>query len=299
MELKQSQVIYDPVPHTYTLDGKQLKGITAIIKERIFPDEYANVPEATLKAAAERGTRIHQALELYDTTGITTEDCTEFMSYLGERDNHSFMHHHLATEYVVSDGREYASAIDKVYADEDGESVILADIKTTYKLNKDYVSWQLSVYAYFFSLLNPGIKVKGLYAVWLRDDKHKIVEVARHSEDEVKALLYGKAIAPTANGEATAKDIQEIADIESEIVQLSADIKQMTDRLDTLKAQAGETMTSRGVRKYNGLFLTITKREDSERTTFDSKAFAKADPDTYKKFTKTSVTKGGYIVKLL
>lgn len=299
MELKQSQVIYDPVPHTYTLDGKQLKGITAIIKERIFPDEYANVPEATLKAAAERGTRIHQALELYDTTGIATEDCTEFMSYLGERDNHPFMRHHLATEYVVSDGREYASAIDKVYADEDGESVILADIKTTYKLNKDYVSWQLSVYAYFFSLLNPGIKVKGLYAVWLRDDKHKIVEVARHSEEEVKALLYGEAVAPTANGEATAKDIQEIADIESEIVQLSADIKQMTDRLDTLKAQAGETMTARGVRKYNGLFLTITKREDSERTTFDSKAFAKADPDTYKKFTKTSVTKGGYIVKLL
>lgn len=299
MELKQSQVIYDPVPHTYTLDGKQMKGITAIIKERIFPDEYANVPEATLKAAAERGTRIHQALELYDTTGITTEDCTEFMSYLGERDNHPFMHHHLATEYVVSDGQEYASAIDKVYADEDGESVILADIKTTYKLNKDYVSWQLSVYAYFFSLLNPGIKVKGLYAVWLRDDKHKIVEVARHSEEEVKALLYGEAVSPTANGEATAKDIQEIADIESEIVQLSADIKQMTDRLDTLKAQAGETMTSRGVRKYNGLFLTITKREDSERTTFDSKAFAKADPDTYKKFTKTSVTKGGYIVKLL
>jgi hypothetical protein len=299
MELKQSQVIYDPVPHTYTLDGKQLKGITAIIKERIFPDEYANVPEATLKAAAERGTRIHQALELYDTTGITTEDCTEFMNYLGERDNHPFMHHHLATEYVVSDGREYASAIDKVYADEDGESVILADIKTTYKLNKDYVSWQLSVYAYFFALLNPGIKVKGLYAVWLRDDKHKIVEVARHSEEEVKALLYGEAVSPTANGEATAKDIQEIADIESEIVQLSADIKQMTDRLDTLKAQAGETMTARGVRKYNGLFLTITKREDSERTTFDSKAFAKADPDTYKKFTKTSVTKGGYIVKLL
>ena len=299
MKLKQSQVIYDPVPHTYTLDGERLKGITAVIKERIFPDEYANVPEATLKAAAERGTRIHQALELYDTTGITTEDCTEFMSYLGERDNHPFMYHHLATEYVVSDGQEYASAIDKVYADEDGESVILADIKTTYKLNKDYVSWQLSVYAYFFSLLNPGIKVKGLYAIWLRDDKHKIVEVARHSEEEVKALLYGFSVAPTANGEATAKDIQEIADIESEIVQLSADIKQMTDRLDTLKAQAGETMTSRGVRKYNGLFLTITKREDSERTTFDSKAFAKADPDTYKKFTKTSVTKGGYLVKLL
>ena len=63
------------------------------------------------------------------------------------------------------------------------------DIKTTYKLDKDYVSWQLSIYAYLFELCNPGVKVNNLYGLWLRDDKSSYEKVYRHDKDEVLRLL--------------------------------------------------------------------------------------------------------------
>ena len=169
MILKYSRVDYDPVSHTYTLDGKQLSGITGVIKDKLFPSYYKDVPEDVLNKAAERGHRIHTAIELFDTCDIPTEDCDELKGYIEEIFSHDFIGRHMASEYVVSDNEQYASAIDKVYADGMG-GVILADIKTTYKLDTDYVSWQLSVYAYFFSMLNPGIPVSGAYAIWLRRD---------------------------------------------------------------------------------------------------------------------------------
>ena len=64
MILKYSRVDYDPVSHTYTLDGKQLSGITGVIKDKLFPDYYKDVPEDVLNKAAERGHRIHTAIEL-------------------------------------------------------------------------------------------------------------------------------------------------------------------------------------------------------------------------------------------
>ena len=52
--LKKCPVEFDELAHTYTLDGKQLSGITGIIKDYLFPDMYKGVHERTLEAAAER-----------------------------------------------------------------------------------------------------------------------------------------------------------------------------------------------------------------------------------------------------
>ena len=51
---------------------------------------------------------------------------------------------HVCSEYLVSDGHTYASPIDKVF--KRGHVYDLADIKTTYRLDTENVSWQLSVY---------------------------------------------------------------------------------------------------------------------------------------------------------
>lgn len=299
MELKKSPVVYDPVPHTYTLNGVQLQGITSVISRKLFPDKYKEVPKAVLDQAAERGSRIHNIIQCYEASDgmLITEGSQELANYISEKSNKPFMQHYVTNEYVVSDEKQYASPIDLVYESEDGKSAVLADIKTTSKLDKEYVSWQLSVYADWFETMNPGIPVEALYVVWLKDDKHKVIEVERKSHEEVEALLYGEV--ELAKEDYTPSDLPGVADIEEQIADLTNCIKKKTEELEALKAQVIETMTSVNAKTYSGAFIKVTRKADSERTTFDSKALKSADPDTYNRYLKTSITKGGIIIKTL
>ncbi len=62
IELVKSGVAFNEERHTYSLNGKELHGITNMLRRQLFPDEYANVPESTLRRAAERGTAVHQSI---------------------------------------------------------------------------------------------------------------------------------------------------------------------------------------------------------------------------------------------
>lgn len=141
-------------------DGKELQGITKMLKAMLFKEEYKGVSQDVLQNAAERGHLIHSRLELYDNSGLG-DDIPEVIAYA--RLKKMFNLEYIASEYLVSDDENYASAIDKVYHEKDtpDDEVVLGDVKATYNFNRDYVSWQLSVYAYFFEMLNPHLKVVG------------------------------------------------------------------------------------------------------------------------------------------
>lgn len=287
-ELVESQVKFIAETHTYLLDEKLLQGVTGLIQRKCFPGEYDNVPEKVLNKAAERGHRIHTAIELYDDYGTETEECPELEAYIAEqkKDTHKWLSKPLESEYIVSDNNKYASAIDKVYHTKGG--VILADIKTTYKLNKEYVSWQLSIYKYFFNLMNPDVEVKGLYAIWLRDGKCKVEEVEEHSEQEVKDLLYTDWI-PTQNAEGCFD--------EEELLELKKQLDEAQAAFDEAKGRMLDMMTRLKAKKLKGAFVTLTLKDDSERNKFDSKAFKEDNPDLYSKYCKKTMSKGGLMVK--
>ncbi len=197
MKLNDSCVVFNPVGHTYTLNGKKLNGITHVIKDKLFPDEYKNVPKHILKQAAIRGSEIHKVIEMWDSCSIRTHGSIELKNYINLSYRNKFLLHQIQSEYLVTDGEQYASAIDKVYEDGNG-GVILADIKTTYMLNMDYVSWPLSIYKYIFKLANPDINVSGLCVICLKVERSAIWPVHEHSEEEVKKLLYSDEI-PTSS----------------------------------------------------------------------------------------------------
>lgn len=287
-ELVASQVKFIAESHTYLLDEKLLQGVTGLIQRKCFPGEYDNVPESILNKAAERGHRVHTAIELYDDYGTTTEECHELEAYIAEqkKGTHKWLSKPLKSEYIVSDNSKYASAIDKVYDTKGG--VILADIKTTYKLNKEYVSWQLSIYKYFFNLMNPYVEVKGLYAIWLRDGKCKVEEVDEHSEQEVKDLLYTDWI-PTQNAEGCFD--------EEELLELKKQLDEAQAAFDEAKGRMLDMMTRIKAKKLKGAFVTLTLKDDSERNQFDSKAFKEDNPDLYSKYCKKTMSKGGLMVK--
>ena len=179
--MKKSKVIFNKEDHTYKLGEVFLQGITGILSKHLFQDKYDNVPDFVLQRAASRGTFIHECCELVDTLGIIP-DSIEAQNYIKLKEKHSLTS--ISNEYIVSDEQHFASAIDVVLSD-----YSLADIKTTAKFDNDYVSWQLSIYAYLFELQNPDLKANKLYGIWLRNDTAELIEVEKKPKELIKELL--------------------------------------------------------------------------------------------------------------
>ena len=57
VKLNDCGVVFNAEHHTYTLDEKELSGITSIIGKYIFPNMYSNVSESVLEAARKRGSQ--------------------------------------------------------------------------------------------------------------------------------------------------------------------------------------------------------------------------------------------------
>ena len=295
IKLNDSGILFDAESHTYcTQDGEVLHGITGRLKERAFPDEYKDVPEEVLQRAAARGTRIHNILELYDEVALITDECQELQNYMKAQTEFPFLANHLQSEYLITDGEQYASAIDKVYTEDDG--VILGDVKTTYHLNEEYVSWQLSIYAYFFNLINPGIEVKRLYALWFREDKYKVVEVERKSIEDVKKLLYTEEALPvTTIDEAMMPDINRA---EAALIEYKEAMEFCKAQYDRLKEGILAIMTQHNIKKYDGQRISITRKPEAERLSFDSKAFKNDYPQMYEQYITKTKTSSSILIKV-
>ena len=295
IKLNDSGILFDAESHTYcTKDGEVLHGITGRLKERAFPDEYKDVPEEVLQRAAMRGTRIHNILEMYDEVGLITDECQELQNYMKAQTEFPFLADHLQSEYLITDGEKYASAIDKVYVEDDG--VILGDVKTTYHLNEVYVSWQLSIYAYFFNLINPDVEVKKLYALWFREDKYKVVEVERKSIEDVKKLLYTEEPLPvTTVDEAMMPDINRA---EAALIEYKEAMEFCKAQYDRLKEGILAIMTQHNIKKYDGQRISITRKPEAERLSFDSKAFKNDYPQMYEQYITKTKTSSSILIKV-
>lgn len=291
MELIKSNVVFDQENHTYTLDGVRLSGITSMLESQLFPHKMDGIPQSILDNAAERGTFVHECCEIADSLGVVP-DCEEARSYLGLTRSNSLIHEE--SEYLVSDNRYYASSIDKVFRVDD-KTFHLADIKTTYKLDKEYVRWQLSIYAYLFEIQNPGAKVGKLYAIWLRGDKAELVEIERIDVETIMDLLacgvsgeqFDSPLKPVAQ-ESNIPD--KYKELELSIIEIDQQCKYWTDRRKELTDGVLKEMAKADVCKWQGESISFTRKKGSVRKDFDKKAFEKDHPDLYKEYLKeTSV----------
>lgn len=292
-KLRQSGVLFNEAEHLYSLNGKQLRGITGILHRKIFTDMYTDVPEDILRKAAEYGSSVHSTIELCDSLEDYDNQDSNYIAYrrlLSEKNLVTF-----ANEYIVTDSENYASAIDVTAIDDKG-NIALADIKTTSKLNDEYVSWQLSIYKYLFGILNPKLKKKvtALYAIWLPKKRYgqpTLIQVDEKPEELVKELLRCDLA-----GEDFAYLPQEAGESE---LSLSAEyidnVVSLYKALDTLKQQEEEikkglllAMRESNVKSFkNGkILLTRVIPSDEPSFTLDSARLKEEMPEIYEKYKK-------------
>lgn len=290
--LNDSPVRYDAIAHTYTApDGRLLRGITGLLKERLGLATYDGVSAEVLQRAAERGTEVHRLCEEWDNIGHYPEGNADAEAYVALQADNDLRH--VCSEYLVSDGHTYASPIDKVF--KRGERIYdLADIKTTYKLDKEYVSWQLSIYAYFFEMQNPHLVLGNLYAIHLRGGKAKMVEVPRKTKDQIIKLLYTNEPMKVDPYEMPSKWRER----EDELIKYTHLMEVYKRKVEDIKAEMLEEMTEQGVSRWETPFVQIVRREGSRSERFDAKRFKEEHAEMYAEYVTESVTKSSITIKI-
>ncbi len=295
-------VVQHNEPRFYSLGNKPLKGITGMISKHLFPNKFDAVPERVLKTATERGSAIHKDIQSFEIFGIIKSE------YQKEIENYVFLKKQkgfkvINTEYIVTDFEKFASPIDTVVTIDD--KIILVDIKTTYTLDKEYLSWQLSILKYLFELTNPTLKVSGLASIWInrKDDTAEWVDIAEIEQNHIKELMRCEIakepfINPFAEIVFKGEDkkalllIQAISDIATEIKTLQEKEKEYKELIENI-------FNSVGADKWVTDKFEITRSKNYDREGFDSKGFRAEYPELYEKFKKVTQVKGGIRTKLL
>lgn len=291
-KLKKCGVEFNQEKHEYWLNGKQLQGITGVLERRLFPDKYKFVSKELMERAAERGTFIHEQIELADSLGVKP-DVTEVQNYLKLKEEYGLKI--LENEYTVSDLENYATNIDGVY-DVEENVVDIADYKTTSKFDKESVSWQLSICAYFLEKDNPKVKVRKLFGIWLRGDIARLIEVERKPVELVKALLLAdKNDMPFT----WSSEIPDYISIEEEsIIALSQRKAEIEEELETIKAQIMERMAADGKKSIDTGKVLITLKAASTQMRFDSKKLMADNEELYNQYLKQTAVKESLTLKV-
>lgn len=297
--LNVPKVTFIEESHQYFLGKKELKGVTGTLIKKAFPDTYKNIHEAVLKKAAERGGLIHNTFETFCSIFDAdikkypnpTEELQAFHNMLV-----AFDLHYVASEYLVTDGENFASAIDSIFADDEG-NIYLVDYKTTSTLHYDNVSLQLSIYAKWFEEQNPDLKVKEIVCMWFKNGQSKFQPLPRVADWQIDDLINAY-LADDAEYQYKVEVPEQFSALEQEYRLVSARMDALKIKQDDLKEQMMKMMEANKQKSIKTNIGSYSYVESTTKRTLDMKLFKEKYPNAYEKLTKVSISKPSIRIKL-
>lgn len=287
IELKPSEVLFNEELHQYWLGDKQLSGITEALKKMLYPDLYSGIPASILAAAADYGQKVHHDLQKFDWEYINNGS-QEVQDYIKLCKEHNLTH--IASEWTVSDGKSWASNIDKIYQGSTLNSVSLGEVKTFGKLTPEKLElgrYQLSCYAWMLQLNNPGIQIDKLFIIHLRNKTTKSGAVEHISEivyvDRVPSFVCEELLTAYLKGEKFENPYAvpaEFVSQESRIRELLATKQAVEDELAAIKANilsSMERLDAKSWQTESGMKLTRVLPQ--VRSSFNLPLFKKDHPE--------------------
>lgn len=301
--LNQSPVRFESATHQYFLGDKELRGVTGTLVKRAYPDTYKKPDnyseeqwEQVLANAAAKGSNMHETIELYDELGVTSS-LPELQSYIKVKADYGLTV--LATEYVVSDEKNYATAVDKVLVRPDG-GIVLVDFKRTYALHIENVTVQQSICKRFFEKQNPHLKVAAIYVLWMREDKVRFEELTPWADEALDALIESDLADTPFELTKTYGDLpMKFAEVEAEVARLEMSAKAIQERQKELKQGLYDLMEKNGVKSWSGSRVKLIRVLPTKKVTFDSKSFKADHPDMFDKYSKESTASGSLRITLV
>lgn len=331
--------------------------IHSILGLGVYPDATDFAKDYTIPRAGSRGTAVHHAIQTYDQLGIRQTTQIVHTRYGCEKRNNThyeylkwdvtdqldaYIRHlnsgfkALANELTVSDNKKWASQIDNLWLNERTGGIWLVDTKTNnlkkyplcgyfnpnYFSNskdalKEYLSWQLSIYAELFEAENPGIKVEGLACNWLNHEENgELWEIIRKPSELVWALLETEyvigengatyfhpnpalfGVNPNLPAESENRTPIVAPKVVEYFTSLLKTYKETEAKLEEAKKSLREAMTQHKVKSCDFGSFSATIGADSVSTSFDSKSFKADHPELYKKYAVQRAKKGSFTIKL-
>lgn len=297
--LNEPKVTFIEESHQYFLGKKELKGVTGTLIKKAFPDTYKNIPEYILMKAAERGGLIHNTFETFCSIFDAdikkypnpTEELQAFYDMLV-----SYGLHYIASEYLVTDGENFASAIDGIFADNEG-NIYLVDYKTTATLHYDNVSLQLSIYAKWFEEQNPDLKVKEIVCMWFKNGQSKFQPLPRVSDEQIDELINAY-LTNDADYQYKVEVPEQFSALEQEYRLITARIDAMKIVQDDLKEKIMKMMEANKQKSIKTNIGTYSYVAATTKKVFNTKLFKEEEPDHYEYYLEEAATKPSLRIKL-
>lgn len=297
--LNEPKVTFIEEFHQYFLGKKELKGVTGTLIKKAFPDTYKNIPESVLMKAAERGGLVHNTFETFCSIFDAdikqypnpTEELQAFHSMLVAYDLH-----YVASEYLVTDGENFASAIDGIFADDEG-NIYLVDYKTTSTLHYDNVSLQLSIYAKWFEEQNPDLKVKEIVCMWFKNGQSKFQPLPRVADEQIDELINAY-LTDDADYQYKVEVPEKFSALEQEYRLITARIDAMKIVQDDLKEKIMKMMETNKQKSIKTNIGSYSYVAATTKKVFDTKLFKDTEPDHYEYYLKETATKPSLRIKL-
>lgn len=286
IELKRSDVIFLEDVHQYWLGNTKLSGITSVLGRSVFfKDKFKGIPAGILNKKAEYGSWVHRQFELHDL-GLEYEDCWEVREYEKMLKKHKITPAY--NEFLVSDGHKYATMVDMV-----DSNIDLYDHKTSYKLDPEYLSWQLSMNKYLL-FLQTGVVAGDLYAVHVKDNAVKRVKIKEKSFEECELMFYTDTYMPSDDEQLPQIEVLDentvsvLTSLDAVIVELEEKLKKYNEDKSNFLKLAKDNMEKYGVDKWETDKLVLTLSKGYTKTSLDTKKIKEDLPATFEKYSKNN-----------
>lgn len=291
----QQKIRFDEANHQYFLVGKdgekELISVTTLLKKHGLTPDYSFVNENVLEAKADRGTIVHKELEAYIKNGEVgfTSELEIFINFCLTNNITPKQ-----SEFIVFNN-DIAGTVD--ITGTIGKETFLGDFKTTSSLNKEAVSWQLSLYQYL-----TGKKFDKLICFHFKDENSlRSVEISPIPTEEIERLIECESnfvLYERKSLEIDFVDAEKILSVQRALKTLDLKKKELEDQEKEMKQALIKKMEENGVKSIDNDLFKITYVEGYERESIDSTRLKKEKPEIAAEYIKSSTVKASVRITL-
>jgi hypothetical protein len=177
-------VEFDEAKHEYWYKGERLSGVTGVIAKKLG----IKIPQEFVEEHQMEGIHVHKAVQKWIESGDpdSIHPGVKWLTETFAPEGKGGRPERLYSEVLVTDFKQYASAVDIVWETPDNSLTIYDIKKGVFK--REYVTWQLSVYKYFIEKYADR-KADACICICMKDREY--YDIFPKPFEQVEKLLYG------------------------------------------------------------------------------------------------------------
>lgn len=266
---------FNPENHTYTVDGKDAISVTTLMKAVGLGKDFSNMPEAVkqkVKLASDRGNYYDElAEEAINDPFELNEWQEEFLKTVREHNldlQKAQVRYGTLEPFAVAGTGDFEGRV----VDEKGGDVIV-DLKATYMIYKNDVTWQTNIYSYLRDPLKHDTTRKFVIHYNENNGKFIVMELKHISSDLIKkvfeAYQLGDLFIDAENVLEKVEGIQEMSEIVDKIKEYEDKLKEEKKKLDNIYDDIKKAMSENNVKTVELENFKITYTAPGTRRTVD------------------------------